>query len=366
MNPLVLPAVDPAPLPAPTWLFHLLLLVTFFVHVLFLNVTLGGTIIGAAHALVARGSEALGRRAGRLALGVLPASISFTVTTGVAPLLFVQVLYAQVFYPATVLLGWLWLGLLVLLIAGYYAVYLAKYEVGGAAGSLRTWLSVAGVCFLAIAAIQVLVNVLQVTPGRWWGVAERAAAALGDPTLLPRYLHFLLGSLAVAGMFFALLALRAARRDADPFHAWLARRGLVWAMAATGLQIVVGFWLLFSLPTEILRALMGGNFSATVHLGVGTGFGVLALILLMGIHEPLKQQNVVWGAAACILLTVVTMVTIRDQVRRLYLAPFVSLQALPVQTQADVLTLFLVVFVLGLATVAWMIRRAMRERRATA
>ena len=361
MNPLAIPALDPTPLPAPAWLFHLLLVVTFVVHVLFLNVTLGGTIIGAAHSLLARDPEGPGRRAGRLVLGLLPASISFTVTTGVAPLLFVQVLYAQLFYPATILLGWAWLGLLVLLIAGYYAVYLAKFEVGGAGGG-RAWLAAAGLCFLSIAAIQVLVNVLQLTPDRWWDVAEQAGAALRNPTLLPRYLHFLLGSLAVAGMFLALRGLRAAARDDDPFHAWLARRGLLWAMAATGLQIVVGFWLLFSLPTPILRALLGGDVGATIHVGVGTGLGVLALILLTGIHEPLAQRPVVWGAGACILLTVATMVKIRDAVRGLYLAPALSLRALPVQTQAGVLALFLVVFVLGLATVAWMIRRAVRER----
>ena len=40
-----IPALDPTPLPAPAWLFQVLLLVTFFVHLVFLNVTLGGTLI---------------------------------------------------------------------------------------------------------------------------------------------------------------------------------------------------------------------------------------------------------------------------------------------------------------------------------
>jgi hypothetical protein len=362
MNPPIIPAIDPVPLPAPAWLFHLLLIVCFFVHVLFLNVTLGGTIIGASSALLTRDQAGPGRRAGRLVLGLLPPSISFTVTTGVAPLLFVQVLYAQVFYPATVLLGWIWLGLLALLIAGYYAVYLAKYEVGAARGFSRVWLPVAALCFLTIAALQVLVNVLQLTPGRWWSVAERVGAAFQDPTLLPRYLHFLLGSLAVGGMFLAILALRQARRDADPFHAWLARRSLIWAMAATGLQVVIGFWLLFRLPVDILRALMGGNFHATAHLFVGAGLGVLAMILLMSIHEPLEQRAMVWAAGGCVLLTVATMVTIRDAVRGLYLAPFVSLAALPIRTQTDVLVLFLAVFALGIVALMWMLGRAARER----
>ena len=36
-------------------------------------------------------------------VSLLPAGVSFTVTTGVAPLLFVQLLYGQMFYAATVL-----------------------------------------------------------------------------------------------------------------------------------------------------------------------------------------------------------------------------------------------------------------------
>jgi len=62
-----------------------LLLITFFVHILFLNVTLGGTAIGAVHGLLATGQEAHGRRLGRVLASLLPASVSFTVTTGVAP-----------------------------------------------------------------------------------------------------------------------------------------------------------------------------------------------------------------------------------------------------------------------------------------
>ncbi len=136
-----LPALDPTPLPAPVWLFHLLLLVTFLVHVLFMNVSLGGTLIASVHGVLARGADAPGRRLVRGMAGMLPASVSFTITTGVAPLLFVQVLYGQLFYSATVLVGWCWLGLLLLLVVAYYAVYLQKHGVGG---TFPAWLIVAG------------------------------------------------------------------------------------------------------------------------------------------------------------------------------------------------------------------------------
>ena len=64
MNLPAIPALDPTPLPAPAWLFQALLLVTFFVHILFLNVTLGGTVIGAVHASGGQGTGCAGTPAG--------------------------------------------------------------------------------------------------------------------------------------------------------------------------------------------------------------------------------------------------------------------------------------------------------------
>ena len=45
MNPNLIPAFDPAGLPGPPWLFHVLLVFTFFLHLIFMNLTLGGTLL---------------------------------------------------------------------------------------------------------------------------------------------------------------------------------------------------------------------------------------------------------------------------------------------------------------------------------
>ncbi|OGB93898.1 MAG: hypothetical protein A2Z31_04370 [candidate division NC10 bacterium RBG_16_65_8] len=365
MNVPAIPALDPTPLPAPVWVFQVLLLVTFYVHILFLNVTLGGSVIGAVHASLARGKDAPGRRLGQLLAGLLPTSVSFTVTTGVAPLLFIQLMYGQLFYAATVLVGWIWLAILPLIVVGYYAVYLYKFEVG-APGGHPAWLSVAGLCFVTVAAIQVLVNVLQITPPRWEAVAATVGAIFQDPTLLPRYLHFLFGSLAVAGLFLTVVAVERAHRTPDPFFTWLARRGIVWSVAATGLQMVDGFWFLFSLPRDLLIALVGGKVMPTIHLAVGMMLGFLALILLSGLRDPERQRSLVRFTAGAMLAAVLAMVGLRDIVRGLYLGPIVRLRELPTQTQTDVTILFFLVFVLGLATVGWMVWRTLRDRRTPA
>jgi hypothetical protein len=261
--------------------------------------------------------------------------------------------------------AWLWLAIVPLIVVGYYAVYLYKFEVG-APGGKTLWLGIAGLSFVAVALIQVLVNVLQLTPPRWVAVATAVGAVFHDPTVLPRYLHFVLASLAVAGMFLAVVGVERANRTPDPFFGWLARRGLLWAVVATALQMIDGFWLLFALPRELLIALVGGQAWPTLHLALGMGLGFLALILLSGLREPERQRTLVRFTAGAVGVTVFAMIGLRDVVRAMYLSPAIRLRELPRATQLDVTVLFVVVLVLGLGTVAWMIRRVLRERRALA
>jgi hypothetical protein len=165
----LLPGLDAAGLPGPPWLFHVLLVFTFFLHMLFMNLTLGGTFLAwVSHARAGgRADDPNSVLAGRLT-AVNAFGISLTITTGVAPLLFVQLLYQQYFYSATILLGWIWFFLLVLLIGGYYAAYLYKFRgtpARGSGGGL--WLGVSAVSFLLIAMIHVAVHVIHIQPDRW-------------------------------------------------------------------------------------------------------------------------------------------------------------------------------------------------------
>ena len=76
------------------------------------NVTLGGALLAAFS-----GGAGRGRDAARMLLAKVNSwTISGAITLGIAPLLFVQVVLGRFFYSATILLGWVWLGMLLLLI----------------------------------------------------------------------------------------------------------------------------------------------------------------------------------------------------------------------------------------------------------
>jgi len=125
----VIPDVDPIPLPAPVWLLKALLLLTFLLHIIPMNLVLGGGLTSFV-------TEVLGRRRGseyhlRLARSfarMIPVAVAFAITLGVAPLLFLQVLYGQLFYTSTILMAWPWLAVIALVILGYYGFYLYSYR----------------------------------------------------------------------------------------------------------------------------------------------------------------------------------------------------------------------------------------------
>ena len=105
--------------------------------------------------------------AGRL-MAVNSIGISLTITTGIAPLLFVQVLYQQYFYTATILIAPVWMLFLLMLMVGYYATYLYKFKGTPARGSGGTgWLLVAAAMFLLIAMVHVAVHLIHSQPEKW-------------------------------------------------------------------------------------------------------------------------------------------------------------------------------------------------------
>ncbi|MFZ5785946.1 MAG: hypothetical protein ACOY3Y_05850 [Acidobacteriota bacterium] len=353
----LVPALDPAPLPGPPWLFHLLWVVTFLVHLLFVNAVLGGSILAAL-----AGPRTGGRETQGFFVAANSWAISFAITFGIAPLLFMQVLFGRFFYSATILVAWAWFGMLGLLLAGYYLNYVAKYRLRDGKPATAI-LGVEALCFLAIAAIQVTVNLLHLRPARWQGVADRAWSALADPTFLPRFLHFVLAAVAMAGVMLAFVAVRRAARGADAATSRsMAGYGLKAALVTTMLQLADGFWLLFALPEDVLRSFMRGGAATMVPLTLGILAGVVLLVVLAQITDPLAQAAKVRRVAELIVGAIVVMVVTRHQLRDFYLSEARADEQVTVATQWGALLLFLAVFVLCLGLVVYAFRRAATDR----
>jgi len=364
MNPELIPAPDAMPIPGPAWLFQVLLVFTFILHMLFLNLALGGTLLAAISQLLAggRGDDHRTVLAKRL-MNVNTYGISLTITTGVAPLLFIQVLFGQYFYTATILIAWVWLAFLVLLCAGYYAVYLYKFrgiptrDAGGTG-----WLWVSAVMFLAIAMVQVAVSLIHSQPEKWEALAANPWTILGDPTFFPRLLHFVLAAVGFSALVIVWWSVRQASRGEDAeLNTRIARYGWQWALWTTVLQVVDGFVLLLVLPRPVLLGIMRGGAATLVPLMLAILLGIGLLMMLSRVKNPVEATGTVHGTLAAFVLAIAVMAITRHQVRLLYLEPVRAQFELATAPQWGNFLLFAVLLVAGLATVGYMVQRVLRS-----
>ncbi|WP_022663292.1 hypothetical protein [Paucidesulfovibrio longus] len=338
MDPTTLiPVVDPIPIPGP-W-FDVLLVATFVIHILFMNVAVGCAAISLAGHFGASGSglsRTLSKR--------MPTILALTINLGVAPLLFLQVVYGQFDYTSSVLMAGYWLAVIGLLLAAYYGLYIYDFKYD-ALGGARSVLLLASLCMMLWIGFMFSNNVtLMLRPEKWLDYFKLEGASflnLDDPALAPRYLHFMVASLAVGGLFVALMGHFA--KDADRTAA-----GMKWFARATMLNIVVGAWFLMSLPRPILLKFMGGDTMASALLLAALA-GAVGLLWAGLRRKPLL-------AAGLTVATVVFMAVTRHLLRAFYLAPWFDSSDLPVTGEYSTLMLFLFFLAVGLPCVVWMIR----------
>lgn len=349
MDPATLvPAADV--IPAPWGWFYVLLLVTFLLHLLVMNAMLGGGIITLISSFRKTEQDRLLCREFSYKW---PYTIAFAVNFGVAPLLFLQVLYGQFIYTSSVLMAAWWLSIVALLILSYYAAYIYDFKFDNL-GKPAVFVAQFSVLLMLMIAFLFTNNMtLMLQPERWLAYFTNSGGTLlnlTDPSVIPRYLHFVIGAVAVAGLYLALIGHFGWRKSrVDP--AALIAKGMNYFTVATALQLIVGTWFLIALPREVMMIFMGGS-------ALGTGLLVIGLLLTLAVLHFGYRQRVIATCSLTLVLMIV-MVLMRDLVRTAYLQPYFSLGDLEVATQYSPLIFFLLVLAGGLVLIAYMIKLAL-------
>jgi len=353
----VIPRVDAIPLPAPTWLLTFFLIFTFLLHLVPMSVTLGG---GFWAIVAVRRSEVpayrdLAARLGRW----LPYWAAATVTTGVAALLFLQVLYGPVFYAASVLLAWPWLSVVALLLIGYYGYYFRSYRFAKNPRA-ASWVGfVAWLAFAAIAFIFVNQMTLMLHPERHYAMYLESARGLHfhlvEPSLAPRYLHMLVAALALAALWVGLLGLLALRRGEGESGRRVLTLGCFGFALCTALQIPIGTWMLLAQPHRVVEAFVGGSVTATLYLSVSVLLALSVILVAAKAPRAARPSRALGLAAGHLGPVVLLMVLVRDAVRRTTLGDVLDLSAMAAKPQWGVIILFLLLLIAGLATLAYML-----------
>jgi hypothetical protein len=368
--------------PAPMWFIEFFKVLGFVLHSIPMNLWYAGLII--AVALMAFGGENA-RRFGSRLVRQMPIIIAFGVNLGVVPLLFTQLAYYNYFYPTTIFMAWFWLSIIGLLIVAYYGVY--AYVWGLKNGeNLARWRRLAGwaaaICFLSIGFIFANALSLMEHLQRWldlWNDHQIAGAALGtalnvgDRSLWPRWLMmFGLAQTTTAVWVLADMAFFFKNASEDYKNwAWrfakkLYTHGMIWTVLA-GTWYVFGTWspelrwAMFSWPMIVLTAITGAatglpwllivsqkRFTAKLPLVIGIALAQFGVMAVNGISRQIAQN-----------------LNLNFNVQALGVEKFSHLDQLAKSdvTQWGPLFMFLIVFVIGLAVVAWMIRQVIVETR---
>ncbi len=345
----LIPGTDAIPV-AWGW-FEFLLLLTFVLHLLFMNTMIGAAVISLVDNFRARKGPLIGSLGWDISRK-LPWIIAFTVTLGVAPLLFTQVLYGQFLYTSSILMGWYWISVVGLLIVAYYSAYIYNlyYQ---RLGRIRVFfIGLSTVIMLFIAFIITNNMTLMLHPEKWSAYFQNSGGTLlnlSDPTLWPRYLHFIMASLAIGGLAIAILWTYRKKKgvpDADENI----KRGMTWFAHSTLAEVIIGFWFFVMLPKEIMMIFMGQNLLATIVFLAGILVGLAAMVF--------GYMKKVGPSVATTVLTVILMAVMRDFVRGGYLKDYFVLSDLKVEPQYFPMILFFIVLVIGLAVIALMLKWA--------
>jgi hypothetical protein len=176
---------------------------------------------------------------------------------------------------------------------------------------------------------------------------------LGDHSVIPRYLHMVNGTLIVFSAILAYLGMGKRKLDAG-YGMWLTQRAAVVFALCTGLQFLLGMWLLLAIPRDIALELLRNPLADAV-LGLALMSAIAAMLLiLLGSMAP-QPGPMVHAGFGLSLLTLFLMVCLRYLLRLAYLRPYANLGALAVRPQIGVIGLFLLLFVGGLVTVGYML-----------
>ena len=141
----------------------------------------------------------------------------------------------------------------------------------------------------------------------------------------------------------------------------IARTAWRWALWSTVLQVVDGFLLLGVLPREVLLGTMSGGIAILGPLTLSILLAIGIVVMLARGLDPAGHRGLVTGTLAAMTLTIAVMSVTRHQVRVLYLAPATEPFTLQVVPQWGNFMLFAVLLLLGLATVAYMVKRVLAE-----
>jgi hypothetical protein len=286
--------IFPWALGGPLALYLGLYVITLAIHAVFVGYVLAGTG-WCAVAAVRRRSDPVAE----LARDWLPFALGAAITAGVAPLLFVQILYQERFYTSNLLLFHRWMAVVPVLVVGFYLLYVHKARARGA------WVPIAAAaCFVFVAWSWTENHLLGLDDKSWLAFYGERRWFYQSPALAPRLLGWIAASLPI----FAAAAswqLGARRRSLAGF-----------ALIGIAISTAAAWWQLGALPDDsafdLDQPMMAPWWWA---FGVARALEALAWIVIFARPDHARSRRMLASATAAGLIAIVACAMLREGAR---------------------------------------------------
>ena len=320
---------DPMAMPAPPEIMLFLLGLTFVLHVSLLGLLFSS--------LWARAGAEWGMGGVYDALRVHRAGVvgfSMTITLGVPPLLFVQILYGKYFYSSSISIGFPWLAVVGYLLVGFYALYWAQWSwtrYNGPSWSGKLFWLICVLCIVAIGFTYSWNHLKSMSETPWSHNISHLSA-------LHRLLGYFGGALVASGAWGAWFGSHWRTDKRVP-------RGAAWAALAGGSGLLA-----WSLTSDFA---IGGEFNLDRPLlYAGAGAAMIAGILGTATNMTSISR---WLTTAAALLGILGLFLQREAYRletmRSYFDPFAE----ATRTQWAPIAMFAVALLTGVAVLIWLL-----------
>ena len=307
----IIPIGVPLDLPASLSFLKIILVISFLLHIIFINFMIGGTFWAVFYRML-RKEDPFWERLARDMANTVTVNKSIAVVIGVAPLLAISLTYIHFFYSANNITAPLWLSIIWLVALAFLSLYIYKYTWDSQKYSINFklfWGLLAFAIFLFIPFI-FLANInLMLYPDQWkniynfWG-------SIWVPNAIPRYLHFINASFAITGFFaYGYFHFKGKDKpDDEQYYTRAQRLGLKWGLYATALQMIFGVLNYVTLP------MIADSNLVLVLIILAVIFAGIAMYLVSLNLFTDKQINP-YAIFATIFITLIFMATMRHVVR---------------------------------------------------
>lgn len=307
----------PANLPPATTFYLWCYMVTLIIHVAFMNYVLAGTAYLAITSLFERNAPDATRP--NLVATVLrdwiPFALGLAITAGVAPLLFVQVLYKQHYYTANLLLFHRWMSILPVLIVAFYLLYIVRSRLAEKWPHFVWFLAHLAIfgCFAFISYSWVENHLLSRHAEAWTNFYAVKKWFFWDRELAPRWALWFVGSIAamatlVGWQLFALRKLEALHVESE-----VERVSLI---ALTGLILTAVFGVLYyAMGPSLVRERITANEIRPYPTMAGVGLLVQAFAWTFQLRQTQFRARWLGLASAGAILTLTGAVVAREYLR---------------------------------------------------